>query len=199
MDNQASTSEPETIAPAQAVSFFSRYGMLLLVAGIALLTDQVTKALIEANIAPYQNKPIFDFIYPYLSFTRTQNTGAAFSLLPNGGVFFFVVFLFVGGLILYYAPRLPVGDRLSRLALGLQLGGATGNVVDRIRQGYVTDFIHLQIPQINFDWPVSNIADICIVGGVVILFLLSFRREPKTVYLTGAKPSSPQNDAENPS
>ncbi len=179
MDNQASTSEPVTIAPAQAASFFSRYGMLLLVAGIALLTDQVTKALIEANIAPYQNKPIFDFIYPYLSFTRTQNTGAAFSLLPNGGVFFFVVFLFVGGLILYYAPRLPVGDRLSRLALGLQLGGATGNVVDRIRQGYVTDFIHLQIPQINFDWPVSNIADICIVGGVVILFLLSFRREPK--------------------
>ncbi len=177
MENPATTQEPVIEQPARATRFADRYGILLIVAGLALLADQVSKRLIEANIAPYQNQPIFDFLVPYLTFTRTQNTGSAFSLFPDGGVLFIIVFVFVAGLILYYAPRLPVADRLSRVALGLQLGGAFGNVVDRFRQGYVTDFIHLRIPQIGFDWPVSNIADICIVGGVVILFLLSFRKE----------------------
>jgi len=178
MENPATNEESLIEQPARATRIADRYGILLIVAGLALLADQISKRLIEANIAPYQNQPIFDFLVPYLTFTRTQNTGSAFSLLPEGGIVFFIVFIFVAGLILYYAPRLPVDDRLSRVALGLQLGGAFGNIVDRIRQGYVTDFIHLRIPQIGFDWPVSNIADICIVGGVVILFLLSFRKEP---------------------
>jgi signal peptidase II len=62
----------------------------------------------------------------------------------------------------------------------LQLAGALGNLIDRLRQGFATDFIHLQIPQINFDWPVSNVADICIVTGVIVLIvntLLQERRE----------------------
>ncbi|HQV26624.1 MAG TPA: signal peptidase II [Thermoflexales bacterium] len=178
MENPATTQDPVIEQPARASRFADRYGVLLVVAALALVADQVSKRLIEANIAPYQNTPIFDFLVPYLTFTRTQNTGSAFSLFPDGGIVFFVVFIFVAGLILYYAPRLPADDRLSRVALGLQLGGAFGNIVDRLRQGYVTDFIHLRIPQIGFDWPVSNVADICIVGGVVILFLLSFRKEP---------------------
>lgn len=177
MENQVPAAETPAVSPSRAATFGQRYGLLLLVAGLALASDQISKALIEANLAPYENRPILDFLVPYLTFTRTQNTGAAFSLLPNGGIIFILVFIVVGALILYYTPRLPPGDRLSRIAMGLQLGGAFGNVVDRFRQGYVTDFIHLQIPEIGFDWPVSNVADMCIVGGVVILFLLSFRRE----------------------
>jgi signal peptidase II len=85
--------------------------------------------------------------------------------------------LIVTGFILYYAPRLPASDWQSRVGLGFQLGGALGNLFDRLRQGYVTDFLHVQIPEIGFDWPVSNIADIWIFTGVVILLILSYKRD----------------------
>jgi signal peptidase II len=153
------------------VSWWQRYGLLFSVAGIAILADQITKAIVEANIPLYASVPV---IPPFLSWTHTQNFGAAFSLFQNGGLFFVVVALVVSALIIYYAPRLPINDWLSRVALGLQLGGAIGNLLDRLTQGYVTDFIHFQIPQIGFDWPVFNIADSCIVIGVILLIVASF-------------------------
>lgn len=171
--NDALSSAPNRIA----TSFYQRYGLLLIVAIIALVADIITKRIVEARIPLYTSIP---FIEPYLSWTHTQNTGAAFSLFQNGGVFFIVVALVVSAVIIYYAPRLPAGDWLSRIALGLQLGGAVGNLLDRLRQGYVTDFIHFQIPQIGFDWPVFNIADSCIVVGVILLIAASFLRDGKT-------------------
>lgn len=155
----------------QPTTFLQRYGLLLTIALICVIIDQVTKRFVEANIDLYQTVP---FIDPYLNWTRTQNFGAAFSLFQNGGLFFVIVALIVTTVILYYAPRLPVSDKLSRVAMGLQLGGALGNLTDRLRQGYVTDFIHLRIPQIGFDWPVSNFADIFIVSGVILLIVSSF-------------------------
>jgi signal peptidase II len=150
--------------------------LLFVVATIALAIDQVSKRLIETNIAPGEAVAPIAALGQYFTLTNTQNSGAAFSLFQNGAIFFVIVAIIVSGLIVYYAPRLPKGERLSRLALGLQLGGALGNLVDRLRhQGYVTDFLHFQIPQISFNWPVSNVADICIVGGVIILLLASFR------------------------
>jgi signal peptidase II len=157
--------------PTAKTTFSQRYGLLLIVALIAVLVDQLTKAIVIANIPLYATVP---FIDPYLNWTRTQNTGAAFSLFENGGMFFIIVAVIVTAVILYYAPRLPVEDRLSRVALGLQLGGAMGNLIDRLRFGPVTDFIHFRIPQIGLDWPVSNIADICIVSGVILLIVASF-------------------------
>jgi signal peptidase II len=162
--------------PPAAVSFFQRYGLLLLVAGVTLIADIITKRIVEAQIPLYTSIPV---IGPYLSWTHTQNTGAAFSLFQNGGVFFIVVAVVVSAVILYYAPRLPAGDWLSRVALGLQLGGAVGNLLDRLRQGYVTDFIHFQIPEIGFDWPVFNIADSAIVVGVILLIAASLLRDNK--------------------
>ncbi len=161
--------------PAAAL-FFQRYGVLLLVASIALAADIITKRIVEAQIPLYTSIPVIGF---YLSWTHTQNTGAAFSLFQNGGVFFIVVALVVSAVILYYAPRLPAGDWLARVALGLQLGGAIGNLLDRLRQGYVTDFIHFQIPEIGFDWPVFNIADSAIVVGVILLIAASLLRDNK--------------------
>jgi signal peptidase II len=152
-------------------TFLQRYGLLLTIALICVLIDQVTKRIVEANIDLYQTVPFLD---PYLNWTRTQNFGASFGLFQNGGLFFIIVAFIVAGVILYYAPRLPVSDKLSRVALGLQLGGAVGNLIDRLRQGYVTDFIHFRIPQIGFDWPVSNFADIFIVSGVILLIIASF-------------------------
>ncbi len=161
-----------TLRGAGAIA--QRYTLLGIVAVLALLADQVTKRIVESHIALYDSIPV---IPPYLSWTHTQNTGAAFSLFQNAGGLFVLVAIVVSLVILYYAPRLPPSDHLSRIALGLQLGGAIGNLVDRLRQGYVTDFIHFQIPQIGFDWPVFNIADSCIVVGVTALVIINFTRE----------------------
>jgi len=155
------------VAPA-----IRRMQILLVVACAAIAVDQASKWIVEANMELYQSIPILGH---WFGFTRTMNTGAAFSLFQNGGAFFYVIAAIVTGFILYYGPRLPERDRASRVALGLQLGGALGNIIDRLRQGYVTDFLHLKIPEIGFDWPVSNLADVCIVGGVVMLIILSLR------------------------
>lgn len=164
--------------------------ILVVVAAIALLIDQLTKRWIEAHINVGFTLAPIDFISPYLTLTNTQNTGAAFSILRNGGLFFIVIAVVVSGMILYYAPRLPADDKVSRIALGMQLAGALGNLIDRLRQGFVTDFIHLQIPQINFDWPVSNIADICIVGGVMLLIVITFKHEREQQKLNEAEQAS---------
>ena len=155
--------------------------ILLLVAAIALSIDQISKRLVESNIAPGFTFVPIQAISPYFTLTNSQNTGAAFSIFRNGNAFFIVIAIIVSLLIIYYTPRLQAGDWVSRLALGLQLAGALGNLVDRLRQGYVTDFLHLQIPQINFDWPVSNVADICIVSGVILLIVITFWRERQEV------------------
>jgi signal peptidase II len=165
-----------TEKPQQPSTFVQRYGLVLSVALVCVLIDQISKRIVEANIDLYQTVPFLD---PYLNWTRTQNFGASFGLFQNGGLFFVIVAIIVAGVILYYAPRLPVNDHLSRVALGLQLGGAMGNLIDRLRQGYVTDFIHFRIPQIGFDWPVSNIADIFIVSGVILLIISSYINDGK--------------------
>ena len=174
----------DVIAPEDSVaitptpSLPQRIWVLLAVAVVVIVADQITKRLIEASVGLYDNVIITSWLSPYLTFTHAQNTGAAFSLLPQGGAVFFVVGIIVAALILYYAPRLPVGDWVSRVALGMQLGGLTGNLIDRVRQGHVTDFVHFQIPQLSFDWPVFNVADSCIVVGVIILIAVSlFRKE----------------------
>lgn len=151
--------------------------LLFVVALTALAIDQTSKLLVQANIPLGVTVPIAPFLTPYLTFTHAQNTGAAFSLFQDANWFFIIVATVVAGLIVFYTPRLPPGDWLSRAALGLQLGGAVGNLIDRLRHGYVTDFIHLQVPEIGFNWPVSNIADICIVSGVILLIVWSVRQE----------------------
>lgn len=162
----------ESPARPAGTSRFRRLRLILFNALVVIFADQLTKWIVETNMALYESIPV---IGHWFGFTRTQNFGAAFSMLQNGGIFFVIVAAVVTGVILYYGPRLPEHDWVSRVALGLQLGGALGNVIDRIRQGYVTDFLHIKIPEIGFDWPVSNIADVCIVSGVIILIITSLR------------------------
>src|SRR5690348_15068519 len=87
--------------------------ILVVVAAVALVIDQVTKRLVENNIPLGFTVAPVSFVSPYLTLTRTQNTGAAFSILQNGGLFFIIVAIIVSALIVYYAPRLPAGDRIS--------------------------------------------------------------------------------------
>jgi signal peptidase II len=151
--------------------------ILIVVALVMTSLDQLSKRLIEANIPIGFTEAPIEAISPYLTLTRTQNTGAAFSFFRDGNIFFILVAIVVSLVIVYYAPRLPKGDWISRVALGLQLTGALGNLIDRLRQGFVTDWIHFQIPQINFDWPVFNIADSSIFVGVIMLIVVTLWRD----------------------
>jgi signal peptidase II len=142
---------------------------LFLPTAVVVAADQLTKLWIRSNLAYGQSVPEDGLV----RLTHVQNTGAAFGILANQS-FLLLVTAIVGiaALLLFY--RYP-GFNIPALqgALGLVLGGAGGNLIDRLRFGYVTDFIDLQV------WPVFNLADSAIVGGIgfLALFLL-IRKEP---------------------
>lgn len=142
------------------------YVLLVGLAGLALVTDQVTKALVTTTLAGGRVVPLFDG-WLYLDYTR--NSGAAFSFFQGGAWVLALIALAVsGGILLFY--RRVVGSPLTvRAGLALVLGGALGNLVDRVRLGYVVDFIDLRW------WPAFNLADSAISLGVGLLILASLR------------------------
>lgn len=137
--------------------------------------DQVTKALVVSNLALYESWAPIESLSHLFTITYTTNTGAAFGILPNKSLVFLVIdVIIIIGLLYYYFTLSTKGDWPTRLALGLMLGGASGNLIDRVRQGHVTDFIHFSF------WPVFNIADSCIVIGVVLLTAILLWQDRKT-------------------
>jgi signal peptidase II len=130
-----------------------------LAASLVVIADQLSKFLIRTNLDLGQSVPEDGLVR--LSYVR--NTGAAFGLLSNQT--FLIILTAVVGiaiLLLYYSYPL-FGSLPVKVGLGLLLGGSVGNLVDRLRSGYVTDFIDLRV------WPVFNLADSAIVVGVAIL------------------------------
>jgi signal peptidase II len=135
--------------------------------------DQWTKWLVRTNL-PYQGTWLpnwLSWLSPYARIVHWSNSGAAFGSFQNGNPVFTVLAIIVICAILYYYPRVEAGDWTLRLAMGLQLGGAAGNLVDRLIMQKVTDFISIG----NF--PVFNIADSSISIGVVVLLLGVWIRE----------------------
>ncbi len=147
-----------------------RLPYLYLMLGVVGL-DQVTKFLVPRFLALHEFRPLIE---GFLSLSHVRNRGAAFGLLsdanlPYQGVLFSVVSLLALGAIAAYALRLPAASRLPQTALALVLGGAVGNLIDRMRMGYVLDFIHVYWKQ--FQWWDFNVADSCISVGVALLLL----------------------------
>ena len=144
--------------PVKELPFF-------LVALVVVALDQVSKFFIRANMIPGQSIPEEGFF----RITYVTNVGGAFGILSNQA--FLITLTAIAGIaaILIYA-RYPLFNRmLVRVALGLLLGGAVGNLIDRIRFGEVVDFIDVGA------WPVFNLADSAIVVGVIIIiFYLLF-------------------------
>ncbi|MEC9487974.1 MAG: signal peptidase II [Halanaerobium sp.] len=140
--------------------------MLLFFFLLVLLLDQVSKAWVLSKMALHQSIPIIDGVF---HLTLVKNTGAAFGVLPFQRTLFIVVgiIMMIALLIFIYLKR---PDRFwQQFALGIGLGGVVGNLVDRIRFGYVVDFLDFQV------WPVFNIADSALVisvGLIIILFVL---------------------------
>ncbi len=139
----------------------ARWAAAGVVVALVLALDQATKALVRSSIVPGQQN---DVIGP-LSFVNVHNRGVAFGFLGGGGALVLVVVLAALALLLVYFGR--HADRpLLWLPTGLVLGGALGNLIDRVHQGYVTDFIRFP------HWPAFNVADVAITCGVVALVLV---------------------------
>jgi signal peptidase II len=150
-----------------------QYGLLFIVVTIILVLDQVTKALVRAYI-PFggQWMPV-EWLAPYFRFVYWHNTGAAFGLFQNGGLVFGIMAVIVSGFIIYYFPQVPKENKWMRIALSMQMAGALGNLIDRLRFGPVTDFISVG------SFAVFNIADSSITVGVGILILAMWLEDRK--------------------
>jgi len=156
-----------------------KYVLWLGLAAVLVLLDYWTKHLATQNLTLYRPVPITS----WLNLTLAHNEGAAFSLWADQGGwqrwFFSVVAVGISVVLLVWLWRLPDRSRLLPVAISLVLGGAIGNLIDRIRFGYVVDFIDLHYQ--GERWPAFNLADSVIVLGVILLLIEGFlpRRGPE--------------------
>ena len=151
--------------------WFSKAWLVLAVAATSIILDQWTKSLVRASIPKYDSIHPVPALGDYLIFEHVDNYGAAFGILQGQGSLFIVIAAVVVVAILFYVRYLPTDQWIVRVLLGLQLGGAVGNVLDRLYQGYVTDFIKTGIPGFYYI-PNYNIADMSIFFGVVGLAIV---------------------------
>jgi signal peptidase II len=140
-----------------------------------IAADQATKFLATRFLDLYERVVVL----PVLDFTLLHNTGAAFSMLANASGwqrgFFITLGLIVSAVLVGWLWRIPRGERLLPIALSLIIGGAVGNVIDRVLHGYVIDFIHAHWGDAYF--PAFNIADSAITVGAALLMLDAFREK----------------------
>jgi signal peptidase II len=143
------------------------YFVLFGVAGLVIALDQWTKLLVRENIE-FGGQWLPDWLSwlsPYARFVNWHNSGAAFGMFQNGNLVFTILAFIVIAAIIYYYPRVEGDDWTLKLAMGLQLAGASGNLIDRLMFGKVTDFISIGT------FPVFNVADSSITIGVIVLLL----------------------------
>ncbi|MDX2456686.1 MAG: signal peptidase II [Gammaproteobacteria bacterium] len=145
----------------------------LWVSVVVLLVDQCTKLLADAMLTLYQPVELI----PYFALRKAYNSGAAFSFLADESGwqrwFFIALAVIVIGVLVVWLRRLSAEEVRTRLALVLILGGAAGNVVDRLVYGYVIDFIDVYYK--SWHWPAFNIADAAISVGAFLLLLDAFQ------------------------
>lgn len=138
----------------------------LLVSVAILAMDQLTKMWVLSSLPEYTAVPVIEGFWNWY---RTYNTGAAFSFLSDAGgwqQYVFAVLAFViTGVLVFWLSRTPRRDWKSALPYALVIGGAIGNVIDRLVHGHVIDFI--QWHWRDYYWPAFNIADAAIVGGAI--------------------------------
>ncbi len=173
-----------------------RWLRLLIIVGMVLAVDQISKRLVVDNLILGESRRIIPFLSPLFQIVRSHNTGASFGLLPWAGDIFMVIALLVVCVLIYMYPRIPDEKRLAWLATGLIVGGALGNVLDRISYGYVVDFINYQIPGVISN--VSNLADHAIVLGVILFFISSWRDEHNSVQKAQPLPPNPDTTPQPP-
>ena len=144
---------------------------------LVIVLDQLSKGAIRQSFALYDLQEITS----WFNLTRLHNTGAAFSFLADAGGwqqwFFIILGVVVSIAVMVWLRLVPKDNYMLCIGLCLVIGGALGNVIDRVALGYVVDFLDFHIGQ--YHWPAFNIADIAIVSGAGLLILDSFRAVPE--------------------
>lgn len=166
--------------------YLSLVGMAAVVLGL----DQWTKTLVRNNLQFGEVWSPWGWLAPYARIVHWKNTGAAFGMLPGFSDVFTILAIIVAIAILIYFPQVPRQDWPLRLAMGLQLGGALGNLIDRLTVGHVTDFISVGT------FPVFNVADASISVGVTILVIGMWWKE-RAARAAGEQPPE-QDDTQTP-
>lgn len=145
---------------------------------LAVILDQLSKIWVDTSMSLYQSIPVF----PGFNITYVHNFGAAFSFLSEQGGwqrwFFALLAASISIGIVIWIKRLKPEETLSAISLSLILGGAIGNLIDRVIYGYVIDFFDVYYQ--SYHWPVFNIADSAITVGVMFMLYESFtQKEPE--------------------
>jgi len=158
-------------SPPRSIPRFAEVGLALAV----VVLDQLTKAVVRHRFRLYESH---DIIPGLVSLVHGRNRGMAFGVLSSGGLPAQAIVLAVLSaavllLVIVHWRRLGEGPRLLRVALALVAGGAIGNLIDRVRLGYVTDFVHVYWRR--YEWPDFNVADSAITIGIVLLLVDALR------------------------
>ena len=146
---------------------------VFLITSVVVILDQITKWVVVMKIPLYSKIEIL----PILDFTHIRNTGVAFGMLRDMPdsiryPFFALVLVLAVVAVFIFLQKLDEDEKLIRYCLGLILGGALGNSLDRFRLGYVTDFINFHwVGDSSLNWPPFNIADSAITVGAVTIFI----------------------------
>lgn len=149
----------------------------LIPAGLVLAVDQITKAWVLAAFHLHESRPVTSFF----NLVLVMNPGASFSLLAGAGgwqQWFFIALALVVSVWLIVLIRRHARERLMPAALSLVLGGAFGNVIDRLRFGAVVDFLDFHLA--GWHWPAFNVADTAISVGVILLLAQQFFDHERT-------------------
>ncbi len=161
------------------IRFNQKWGWLAGIAGTVVILDQLSKAVVRFSLPLYQSVPV---ISGFFSLTHIENPGGAFGFLAGyqsslQRLFFLIGTLVAVGVLIYLYRKIPVTYSLLAAGLALIMGGALGNLMDRIRFGKVTDFLDFFIGHVH--WPAFNVADSAVtVGGVIFIYHLIFRKMP---------------------
>ncbi len=144
--------------------------LVIVISVIVFVVDLVTKYIIQ-NQPTLQNVEI---IKGFFSLTYAENTGMAWSLLSGKQAFLSIVSAIVIGVMIYYVVAKNL-DKLTRISLALMIGGAAGNLFDRLFLGYVRDFLDFII--FGYDFPIFNVADSALTIGVILLMIATLKED----------------------
>lgn len=148
--------------------------LIVIIAILLTIIDQISKLFITKLMNVKHSIKIIDNFF-YLTYTHNQ--GAAFSILIGKRIFLIIITILIIILLLSYLKNNPPKDKLTKFSFALILGGSLGNLIDRLVRGSVIDFLDFKIFTYNF--PIFNLADTFITIGVILLIIITFRKEDK--------------------
>ena len=165
-----------SIEAAAAQARLKKWLLFVILVGMVVAVDQGTKQYVDATFNLYESRPVVE---GFFNLTYVRNSGAAFGMLSRRDPEFLrLFFLSVTGVallvVMFYYSRIPWSQRLTLCGLGLIMGGALGNGIDRYTIGQVIDFLDIYVG--DYHWPAFNVADSAICTGVGLLLIDSLRR-----------------------